>query len=214
MHAARIMRCESEAAARRPRRGAALLALLSLFIAAPGLPGCAGIYRYRFEPMPAVVDVHTARGSQPLLLVSVLGAITPEGSDRRQVHLRYRLQNTTDLPIRLPVGRQRLLSGDLLEFSSAWLVDGVSEVAAGESALADLAFAYPDDATPDMNGLSLGWALEVEGVKLSGTTVFQRVSPDALRNPYPPPGWGPYGAPPWGAYGPYGYGWYGSSYRH
>jgi len=200
------MRC------RGPR--AASITVLALLAAMLLLSGCASGYRYRFEPMPAVVEVHTSQGTLPLMLVSVLGAITPEGSDQRQVHVRYRLQNATSRPLSLPVGRQRLLTGDLLEFSSAWLVAGVTEVAPGQSALADLAFAFPDDSSPDLRGLSLGWVLVVEGVELGNTVAFQRVQPDVPRYPYGPQGWGPYGVPPWGLHGPYGYGWYGPYHRH
>jgi hypothetical protein len=184
----------------------------TLLIAAAALAACAcssGGYRYRYQPMPVGVQVHTASGTHELMLISVLGATRPEGGGSDEIHVRVRLQNATAAPLRLPVEKQRLLSGDLLEFPSPRLIGGTPEAAPGGNALADLAFSWPPDATPDLRGLSLSWVLEVDGKEVGNTVTFQRVYPGPPAYVGPAWGaWGPYGA--YGAYGPYGpYGWHG-----
>src|SRR5262249_23678206 len=129
------------------------------------------------------------------LLVSVLGATRPEGGEVDEMHLRLRLQNPTQQPLRLPLERQKLLAGDLLDYGAPYLRGGATEAAPGQSVLADLAFPMPAGDETDVRSLTLGWVLEVEGAELHGTLGFQRLIPSPSYDP-----WGPYG--PWGPYDP------------
>jgi len=191
-----------------PRHARAALRALA-FAALLLAPACASSgYRYHFEPQPTVVQVHTSQGTFDLLLVSVLGATRPEGGDIDEMQLRFRLQNSTQQPLRLPVDELGLLSGDLLDYGAARLVGGSVEAAPGESAVADIGFALPEAGSPDLRGLTLHWVLQVEGKDLDGTATFQRVLPPSAYDPYGP--WGPY----WGPWGPPSWGWGHAGWHH
>jgi hypothetical protein len=182
--------------------------LLAALLAA--LPACASSgYRQRFEPLPAVVQVHTSQGTLDLALVSVLGVIRPEETGRDEIHLRFRLQNGTKHALKLPVDRLRLLSGDLADFSPPLLIAGETVAEPGQDAVADVAFTFLDGERPDLRGLTLTWVLEVEGTELRGTVAFRRLA-EVPRYHHGPTGWWPHGPPP--GYPYWGFGWHGSSH--
>jgi hypothetical protein len=168
---------------------AAARVLLPALLAALLLGGCASGYRYRYEPLPAVVQINTsAAQTLDMLLISVLGAKDGENGALDEVHVRFRIDNGTSQPARLLVDKLQLLSGDLLEFTAPRLIGGTAEAAPGQAVLADVAFLYPDNVAPDLRGLTLTWALLVEATELSGTLTFRRV-----QSARPPDSYGGYG---------------------
>jgi hypothetical protein len=146
-------------------------------------------YRYRYEPMPAEADAKGAR-----LLVSVLGAKPGGAGQLDTMDLRFRLQSPAGVTARLLPDEMHLLTADLQEFGPAQVMGGTLQAEGGSVAVADLAFPYPDIADVNVRGLSLQWAVDVNGERVSGTANFQKLSTGYYYND---PWYPPYYRDPW-----------------
>jgi hypothetical protein len=140
------------------------------------LAGCYGPgYRGLWEPKPAEAMVATGDGAPVARLsVAVLGTWEGEPWDE-DVHLRFRVENSGDAPLRLPLSRLEVFSGDLLPFGPAYLVSGEDrELLPGETMLLDAGFARPPG-EPDLRGLQVRWWLLALGQELPGSLSFRYV---------------------------------------
>jgi hypothetical protein len=187
MHTARSsFRRPRARAARGARRARAPLAVLALAL----LAGCQSEgYRYRYEPMPAEADAKGAR-----LLASVLGAKDGGAGQLDTMDVRFRLQSPPGVKARLLPEELRLLTADLQEFGPAQVIGGTLEAEGANVAVADVAFPYPDIADVNVRGLSLIWAVEVGGERVTGTTNFQKLTSGYYYND---PWYPPYYRDPW-----------------
>lgn len=173
------------------------LRLLPLILLLGGciVPG----YRGLWQPKPAEV-LATGDGGVVLarLSVAVLGKWRGDPYDG-EVHVRFRVENVGSEPLRVPLARCELFSGDLLSFGAPRLVAGdEAELPPGASETFDAGFAPPaEDA--DLRGLQARWVLVTAGHELPGSLTFSYVVQDYYSPYY-------YGSVSYG----YGWGWGGS----
>lgn len=146
------------------------------------LTGCSTYdTRYAFEPRPAEAPLRTPEGvTVAQMLTSVVGvrrAVPAEGVGAA-VEVRVRIDNVSDRPMRFDPGSLTLLSADLRDFprphvDPAGIVDVTRETPVDLVAF----FPIPDDSSQppmDLSGLSLRWAVVVEGTTLPGSLTFER----------------------------------------
>lgn len=165
------------------------LLLPVLLLAACYSPG----YRGLWQPKPAEVLV-TAGDGAPIarLSVAVLGTWKGDPWDG-EMHVRYRIENTGSHPLRLPLSRCEVFSGDLQAFGKPHLVGGEDrEVAPGGAMVLDAGFAAPA-ADADLRGLQVRWVVLAAGTEAPGSLTFSYVQP--------------YDSYYYGSFG-VGYGWY------
>src|SRR5690349_23512978 len=149
------------------------LLLLPLLLAACSSPG----YRGLWQPKPAEALV-TAGDGAPIarLSVAVLGTWKGDPWDG-ELHVRYRLENSGSHPLRLPLARCEVFSGDLQSFGKPHLVGGEDrEVAPGEAMVLDAGF-VPPAADADLRGLQVRWVVLAGGAELPGSLTFNYVEP-------------------------------------
>jgi hypothetical protein len=167
-----------------------------LLLAACVVPG----YRGLWQPKPADLIVTGDAGAQVAhLSVAVLGKWRG-GDEDGELHVRFRVENIGTAPLRLPLARCELFSGDLQAFGAPRLVAGSdAEVPPGGTGTLDAGFP-PINEDADLRGLQVRWLLSVGGRELPGSLTFS----------WTPPAYAPYYGSVSVGYGygyPYGYGW-------
>jgi hypothetical protein len=168
--------------------------LLVLAAAALLLPACRATGYYGlWQPKPLELTVREADGAPAALFsAAVLGRWHGEPDDG-EIHVRLRVENLGRVPLRVPLERVQLLSGDLQPCGAPRLVGGQpGDVAPGGIGSVDVGFMPPAE-DPDLRGLQLRWVLELDGHELPGSATFQRADP--IYPPYYPAvhfgvGWG------------------------
>jgi len=179
-------------------------------------------YRVRYDPTLAEVLAAEQPGGEPVarLLVSVRGAwregLQPEGEFA--LHLRVRIENSGDAPLRFDPAAAQLLNADLSPFGGPLyeaLPDGaaVAEIAPGAALMLELRFLFPYGLPPQeagLDGLSFRATLDRLGKPIELSVTFTRIPLHA----YDP--WGRPGYSPWydGYWYPGGYGYYGWYHAH
>ena len=135
-------------------------------------------YRGLWQPKPAELLVTDANGA-PIarLAVAVLGKWRGEPYDG-EVHVRLRVENTSTVPLRLPVARCELFSGDLVSFGEPRLVGGSEEdVPPAGTGLLDVGFG-PAPEGCDLRGLQARWVLMIADRESPGAQTFAYASPE------------------------------------
>lgn len=151
---------------------------LLLLLLAP--TGCSSSnYRYLFAPSPAEIliqpqsDTPVARA-----LITVLEGQKGDAEvARSRMHLRLRIENRDDAPVRLDPDSLQLVGSDLAEFGPVRIEPAVEEVPPGEVRTYDLWFPFPPGlslSAPHLEGLNLSWRLDYEGGAAEVSTTFQR----------------------------------------
>ena len=177
------------------------------------LASCASYNYIRFEPNPLDVSLSQEEGGEPLgrALISVRAIREVEGDgESHELPIVLRLDNQSQTPVQLLADQIELVDAGLdslppprVERRGTSAGDPLS-VAAGETAVFDLAFPFPENRDPDdydFQGLNLRWALHA-----GDRTVHVSSSFDRMERAYQPYSYGYYGYYPWfGYYGHYGY---------
>ena len=147
------------------------LLLLALLLPACYSPG----YRGLWQPKPAEAFVTAADGAPVARLsVAVLGTWKGDPWDG-ELHVRYRVENGGAAPLRLPLARCEVFSGDLQAFGPPHLVGGQDrEVPPGGTMTLDAGFVPPAH-DPDLRGLQVRWVLLAGGVEYPASLTFSYV---------------------------------------
>jgi hypothetical protein len=177
------------------------------------LGGCASYGYIRFEPNPLDVSLSQDEGGAPLgrALISVRAIREVEGDgEGHELPIVLRLDNQGSAPVVLLADEVELVDAGLDNLPAPRVERRGSpsgepfSVAAGETAVFDLVFPFPQDRDPDdydFQGLNLRWALHSGERTVHVSSSFER-----MERYYQPYGYGygfGYGYYPW--FGYYGY---------
>jgi hypothetical protein len=149
------------------------------------LSGCS-VYdnSYRYAPRPIEIKVappqnpdQTAAG----VLISVIGVRHSDQESHlpASVELRFRVENQSAQDITFETNRLALFGGDLGAFEAPIVrPPELMPIEPGKTQYVRVYFPFPrgDRYQVDLEGLSLRWALKVDGVPIEQTTSFWRVS--------------------------------------
>lgn len=133
-------------------------------------------YRYLFTPSPAEILVQPeGKGIVARALITVLEGVS--GDESAMMHLRIRIENRDDEPVRLAADSLQLVGSDLAEFGQGRVDPPAADIPPGAIQTYDLRFAFPPGlklSAPDLDGLNLAWRLEYAGGAAEVSTTFQR----------------------------------------
>lgn len=182
-------------------KGVLLLAIVSL------LGGCRGYYRsWQYLPNREVHDLTVKRPEKSPLTVrteaTIVGILRPDSAPYRKLHVRLRIENTSQEPLQLKPSRTRAVPNGITELAPLEAFESI-ELTSGEKRTVDMFFPLPDPVDLPNSSLAeieLRWVLESDGREYLSKATFRR-------GPRAYPGYGPNG------YGPYDYG-YGYPYRY
>lgn len=167
------------------------------------LGACAGTEELRFRPSPLEVPLRGAgeEASFADALVSMRGTRGGDDPAREEIVALLRLDNRDAAGIELVVDEVVLLDGGLRRFGAAHVerADPAAglRVETGAAALFRIAFPFPTGREPDLDDVSLRWAVRrADGSLVVVNSSFERSLPT-----YPDPYWSYWYD--WGYWGPY-----------
>jgi len=148
------------------------------------LSGCS-VYHdgFWYEPRPIEVNVfspqkpdQTAAG----VLISVIGVRHSDQETRlpASVELRFRIENKSSQAIVFDTSHLALFGGDLGAFEAPIIrPSGTDDIEPGDTKYLRVYFPFPngDRYQVDLGGLSLRWAVKVDGKSIEKSTSFSRV---------------------------------------
>jgi hypothetical protein len=152
--------------------------ILPLLLVLPLLAACQGPgYRGLWQPKPAEALITGEAGAPAARLsTAVLGEWRGEPSDG-ELHVRFLIENIGSSPVRIPLERIEMLTGDLQPCSAPRLVGGEElEVPPGSTGTFDVGFMPPAE-DPDLSGLQLHWITLLDGREIPGAANFQYAEP-------------------------------------
>lgn len=150
------------------------------------LPACQSSNRYRHWTNP--IEILAPEGSaapEVRALLSVRGANHFEEEGPLEMHVRLRVDNRGERPLRLVADRLSLVTADLVDFGSA-RAQPLDETPAGATLLYDLYFEFPAEVSPndlDLSAVTVSLGLDDGERMFLMTATFEQLPPGARYDP-------------------------------
>lgn len=149
-----------------------------------------------FLPSPAevLVQAEGEASEAARVLVSIPYAIRERssGDGRARMLVRLRVENRGEKALSLDLDKTKLVDSNLVAFGTPELRSGPQSIAAGEDAILNLGFPYPDGlslAAPQVSGINLQWTL-TNGERAWESSINLERARDARDQFGPGFGWG------------------------
>ena len=158
-----------------------------LVLAAAAAAACRSTHhRYAFEPTPMSVSIEPAGLQVARALMTIVEGAQEEADERPVMHVRVRIENRDDAPVKLDREGMQLVGSDLRSFGSPTIEPDPMPLLPGRTETYELYFPFPDDVpldAPLLEGLSLSWSLLYEGGRAEVNADFVRAWPDRVHGP-------------------------------